>query len=173
MAKKAKKSKISVVGIGIAAVIVVCLVLSIVGVCIDTWTTTEELLGKTIDMSFSDYSERAESIRDAKESASEWGIEIESDSLLQPMVAFGYIAVIAAAVVALLYVLKLFVKAGIFRFLTGGVGVLTFVAGIILIAITASFCNDSSLVVGAGAILTSVGAMGAGLAGATALFLKK
>lgn len=173
MAKKAKKQKISIVGIAIVAVIAVCAILAIVGVCIDEWTTTESLAGLKVNTSFSDYIELAEKERDVQGGISDIiGSKVENDSLLQPMVAFGLIAVVAAGVLLVLAVLGLFVKGGLFRTLVGIMGFVTLAAGIISIAITASFCGDF-LILGAGAILTAVGAMGAGLAGAARMFIKK
>lgn len=171
MAKKSKKSKISIASIAVAALAVVCLVLAIVGVCIDEWTTTEEVFGAKASVSFSDYSETASKLQDAKDTASDWGFEIEDDSKLTPMVAFGYIAVIAAAAVAALAILNLLLKGKIFSLLTGIIGIAALAVGVISIALTASFCGDY-LVVGTGAILTAVGAMGAGLAGASKFVLK-
>ena len=53
---KAKK-KIGIIDFVVLGVLVVCLVLAIVCLTIDQWTTTEEVFGKTVDVSFGDYSE--------------------------------------------------------------------------------------------------------------------
>lgn len=188
---KAKKKKIGIVDIVVLGVLVVCLVLSIVGLSIDQWTTTEEVLGKKASQSFSDYSDLVAQKNEAKQEIedslfgdffgslvdkaeeTDLGAELkEREGERDAMVAFGYITVILVAVTLVLYVLKMFLKAGLFRFLVLVAGVLTLISGVLAIAMTAAFCGEA-LLIGAGAALLAVGGMLGGLAGAASFFLSK
>lgn len=188
---KAKKKKIGIVDIVVLGVLVVCLVLSIVGLSIDQWTTTEEVLGKKASQSFSDYSDLVTEKNEAKQEIedslfgdffgslvdkaeeTDLGAELkEREGERDAMVAFGYITVILVAVTLVLYVLKMFLKAGLFRFLVLVAGVLTLISGVLAIAMTAAFCGEA-LLIGAGAALLAVGGMLGGLAGAASFFLSK
>ena len=183
---KAKK-KIGVIDFVVLGVLVVCLVLAIVGLSVDNWTTTEEVFGKTIDVPFSEYSDAVVEKNEAKDEIGD-GImgglddifgdsELAQDAKaeeakLDAMVAFGYITVILVAVTLVLYVLKMFLKAGLFRFLVLVAGVLTLISGVLAIAMTAAFCGEA-LLVGAGAALLAVGGMLGGIAGGASFFLSK
>lgn len=198
---KAKKKKIGIVDIVVLGVLVVCLVLSIVGLSIDQWTAYEEIDG---GFSFADYfdeakkqNERMEAIQskidDAEERLSKLEglpgyevIEKELDDLQKEynefrlensktiaMVAFAIITVILVAVTLVLYVLKMFLKAGLFRFLVLVAGVLALIAGIITIALVPGVAEIAFAVVGAGAALLAVGGMLGGLAGGASFFLSK
>lgn len=198
---KAKKKKIGIVDIVVLGVLVVCLVLSIVGLSIDQWTTYEKLDG---GFSFADYFDEAKKqnesmeaiqskIDDAEERLSKLEglpgyevIEKELDDLQKEynefrlensktiaMVAFAIITVILVAVTLVLYVLKMFLKAGLFRFLVLVAGVLALIAGIITIALVPGVAEIAFAVVGAGAALLAVGGMLGGLAGAASFFLSK
>ena len=71
---------------------------------------------------------------------------------------------------------KMLLNVGLFRFVTGIVGICALVAGAVLIGVTASYCDKfllnfsigevakAEMAVGLGAYLTSIGAMGAGVA---------
>ena len=188
---KAKKKKIGIVDIVVLGVLVVCLVLSIVGLSIDQWTTTEEVFGKTGDVSFGDYSEIVAEKNEVKGDTNDaLGDDImgglddifgdselaqdakAKEAKLDAMVAFGYITVILVAVTLVLYVLKMFLKAGLFRFLVLVAGALTLLSGVLAIAMTAAFCGEA-LLIGAGAALLAVGGMLGGLAGGASFFLSK
>ncbi len=188
---KAKKKKIGIVDIVVLGVLVVCLVLSIVGLSIDQWTTTEEVLGRKASQSFSDYSDMVVEKNEAKQEAedspiggiiggiadeigeTDFGAELKGkEGELDAMVAFGYITVILVAVTLVLYVLKMFLKAGLFRFLVLVAGALTLISGVLAIAMTAAVCGEA-LLVGAGAALLAVGGMLGGLAGGASFFLSK
>lgn len=187
---KAKK-KIGIIDFVVLGVLVVCLVLAIVGLTIDQWTTTEEVFGKTGDVSFGDYSEMVVEKNEAKQEIEDSPIggiigsitdeagetDIGSklkgkEGELDAMVAFGYITVILVAVTLVLYVLKMFLKAGFFRFLVLVAGALTLISGVLAIAMTAAYCGEV-LLVGAGAALLAVGGMLGGLAGGASFFLSK
>lgn len=179
---KAKK-KIGIVDFVILGILVVCLVLAIVGLSIDQWTTTD---GIQMDVSFGDYSEMAQNINETNnevdDALGDWGgifddTEVaqsanEKNAELNAMVAFGYITVILIAATLVLYVLKMFLKAGLFRILAGIAGILTLISGVLAIAMTAAVCGEI-FVIGAGAGLLAAGGMLAGLAGGSALFIKK
>ena len=187
---KAKK-KIGVIDFVVLGVLVVCLVLSIVGLTIDQWTTTEEVFGETMDVPFSEYSDAVVEMNEAKDEINDaLGDDImgglddmfgdselvqdakAEEAKLDAMVAFGYITVILVAVTLVLYVLKMFLKAGLFRFLVLVAGVLTLISGVLAIAMTAAFCGEA-LLVGAGAALLAVGGMLGGIAGGASFFLSK
>lgn len=188
---KAKKKKIGIVDIVVLGVLVVCLVLSIVGLSIDQWTTTEEVLGKKASQSFSYYSDLVTEKNEAKQEIEDSPVgdfiggiadkaeETDLGAKLKgrednraAMVAFGYITVILVAVTLVLYVLKMFLKAGLFRFLVLVAGALTLLSGVLAIAMTAAFCGEA-LLIGAGAALLAVGGMLGGLAGGASFFLSK
>ena len=188
---KAKKKKIGIVDIVVLGVLVVCLVLSIVGLSIDQWTTTEEVFGKKMSQSFSDYSDLVAQKNEAKQEAedssiggiiggiadeleeTDFGAELKGkEGEIDAMVAFGYITVILVAVTLVLYVLKMFLKAGLFRFLVLVAGALTLLSGVLAIAMTAAVCGEA-LLIGAGAALLAVGGMLGGLAGGASFFLSK
>ena len=187
---KAKK-KIGIIDFVVLGVLVVCLVLAIVGLTIDQWTTTEEVFGKTGDISFGDYSEMVVEKNEAKGDVNDaLGDDIMSglddifgdselvqdakaeEAKLDAMVAFGYITVILVAVTLALYVLKMFLKAGFFRFLVLVAGALTLISGVLAIAMTAAYCGEV-LLVGAGAALLAVGGMLGGLSGVASFFFGK
>ena len=188
---KAKKKKIGIVDIVVLGVLVVCLVLSIVGLSIDQWTTTEEVFGKKMSQSFSDYSDLVAQKNEDKQEIedspigdffgniagefeeTDFGAELKGkEAKLDAMVAFGYITVILVAVTLVLYLLKMFLKAGLFRFLVLVAGALTLISGVLAIAMTAAFCGEA-LLIGAGAALLAVGGMLGGLAGGASFFLSK
>lgn len=188
---KAKKKKIGIVDIVVLGVLVVCLVLSIVGLSIDQWTTTEEVFGSKASQSFSDYSDLVAQKNEDKQEIedspigdffgniagefeeTDFGAELKGkEAKLDAMVAFGYITVILVAVTLALYVLKMFLKAGFFRFLVLVAGALTLISGVLAIAMTAAFCGEA-LLIGAGAALLAVGGMLGGLAGGASFFLSK
>ena len=188
---KAKKKKIGIVDIVVLGVLVVCLVLSIVGLSIDQWTTTEEVFGKKMSQSFSDYSDLVAQKNEDKQEIedspigdffgniagefeeTDFGAELKGkEGEIDAMVAFGYITVILVAVTLVLYLLKMFLKAGLFRFLVLVAGALTLLSGVLAIAMTAAFCGEA-LLIGAGAALLAVGGMLGGLAGGASFFLSK
>ena len=188
---KAKKKKIGIVDIVVLGVLVVCLVLSIVGLSIDQWTTTEEVFGKKMSQSFSDYSDLVAQKNEDKQEIedspfgdffgniagefeeTDFGAELKGkEGEIDAMVAFGYITVILVAVTLVLYLLKMFLKAGLFRFLVLVAGALTLISGVLAIAMTAAFCGEA-LLIGTGAALLAVGGMLGGLAGGASFFLSK
>ena len=201
---KAKK-KIGVIDFVVLGVLVVCLVLAIVGLSVDNWTTSEEgFMGETMDASFADYLDSAknqnkameemqDSIDELKEQLSKLeglpGYDFVEEQLDQAqkeynefrlenskmiaMVAFAIITVILVAVTLVLYVLKMFLKAGLFRFLVLVAGILTLISGIITIALVPGIAELSRMVVGAGAALLAVGGMLGGIAGGASFFLSK
>lgn len=197
MAKKAK-SKISVIDFVVLGVLVVCLVLAIVGLSIDQWTVTETPLGSegssfadALDtISSEDFQESIKQAQEMIDKAEEMGLSEEmlksaQDAVntareMTAMVAFALITVILLAVTLIAYVLKMFVKMGLLRFVVAGAGILALVAAIITIALTASVISEGNVVeelvkttVGAGAALLAVGGMLGGIAGGSALFIKK
>ena len=201
---KAKK-KIGVIDFVVLGVLVVCLVLAIVGLSVDNWTTTEEgFMGETIDAPFADYLDSAKKQNEAMEKMQDHIDELKEqlsklegmpgydlieeqldqaqkdynefrleNSKMIAMVAFAIITVILVAVTLVLYVLKMFLKAGLFRFLVLVAGILTLISGIITIALVPGIAELSYMVVGAGAALLAVGGMLGGIAGGASFFLSK
>ena len=104
---KAKGSR--TVSFIVLAALVVCLVLAIVGLSIDQWTTTEEVFGYTEDISFSDYLDQVSEMQDTINEMEENGMDSSEaiewvDSMLEEsglgtltemraMVAFALITV--------------------------------------------------------------------------------
>lgn len=200
MAKKAK-GKIGVIDFVVLGILVVCLVLSIVGLSIDQWTTFEDVDG---GISFSKYfdaakeqNERMEQLQSQIDKTEEQLSKLEGmpgydyieeqldalqkeynefrleNSKMIAMVAFAIITVILVAATLVLYVLKMFLNIGLFRVLVLVAGVLALIAAIITIALVPGIAELSLMVVGAGAALLAVGGMLGGLAGAASFFLKK
>ena len=197
---KAKK-KIGVIDFVVLGVLVVCLVLAIVGLSVDNWTTFEDY---DEGIAFADYLDSAkqqneamekmqDNIDELKEQLSKLeglpGYDLIEEQLDQAqkeynefrlenskmiaMVAFAIITVILVAVTLVLYVLKMFLKAGLFRFLVLVAGILTLISGIITIALVPGIAELSFTVVGAGAALLAVGGMLGGIAGGASFFLSK
>ena len=170
---KAKK-KIGVIDFVVLGVLVVCLVLAIVGLSVDNWTTTEEAFGKTMDAPFADYldmnKEMQESIDEFKDAGGDTDDAIEFvDGMLEEMglgtltelrlmVAFALITIIVLALLVVAYLLKMFLGLGFLRFVTLILGAVALIGGVVAIAVTAAFCGEF-LLVGAGAALLAVGGM--------------
>lgn len=182
----------------VLGVLVVCLILAIVGLAIDDWMTTDAILGKH-STPFSDIVEQVTSdefkdtmefqqnlVNEAKDNGVE-GDALEALkaplSLMQKqvaMVAFALITVLLLAIATIAYALKMFVNIGLLRFVAGAAGILALIAAIIAIAITGSLSGDANVAeeivkttVGAGAALLAVGGILGGIAGGSALFIKK
>ncbi len=197
MAKKAKK-KISVMNFAVLGVLVVCLILAIVGLAIDDWMVTDTL-GQKTSSSFADALDTIsnenfqESVKKAQESidkAEELGLSgeileaakelVSNARQMTAMVAFALITVLLLAIATIAYALKMFVNIGLLRFVAGAAGILALIAAIVTIALTASLAGDANVVeeiskttVGAGAALLAVGGILGGIAGGSALFIKK
>ena len=197
---KAKK-KIGVIDFVVLGVLVVCLVLAIVGLSVDNWTTFEDY---DEGIAFADYLDSAKKQNEAMEKMQDHIDELKEqlskleglpgydlieeqldqaqkeynefrleNSKMIAMVAFAIITVILVAVTLVLYVLKMFLKAGLFRFLVLVAGILTLISGIITIALVPGIAELSYMVVGAGAALLAVGGMLGGIAGGASFFLSK
>lgn len=179
MAKK--KASVSVFNWVVLGVLVIALVLGIVGLVIDQWTTTEEFMGKTGDVSFSTYVEQA---NDYMELKGELGDSGDSDELglydkMVGMVAFAIITIVLVAIATVAYALKLFLKIGILRWVAILAGILAIVSALITIILTATFSqvdvgdeSVNAIKVGAGAALLAVGGFLGGAAGASAIVKK-
>lgn len=197
---KAKK-KIGVIDFVVLGVLVVCLVLSIVGLSIDQWAKLENV---DEGVSFSEYFDAAKEQNEAMEQMQSVIDELEEqlskleglpgyevieeqldaaqkeynefrleNSKMIAMVAFAIITVILVAVTLVLYVLKMLLNVGLFRFLVLVAGVLALIAAIITIALAPGIAELSFMVVGAGAALLAVGGMLGGIAGGASFFLSK
>ena len=197
---KAKK-KIGVIDFVVLGVLVVCLVLSIVGLSIDQWAKLENV---DEGVSFSEYFDAAKEQNEAMEQMQSVIDELEEqlskleglpgyevieeqldaaqkeynefrleNSKMIAMVAFAIITVILIAVTLVLYVLKMLLNVGLFRFLVLVAGVLALIAAIITIALAPGIAELSFMVVGAGAALLAVGGMLGGIAGGASFFLSK
>ncbi len=197
---KAKK-KIGVIDFVVLGVLVVCLVLSIVGLSIDQWSKYEDF---DEGVSFSEYFDAAKEQNEGMEQMQSVIDELEEqlskleglpgyemieeqldaaqkeynefrleNSKMIAMVAFAIITVILVAATLVLYVLKMFLNVGLFRFLVLVAGVLALIAAIITIALAPGIAELSVMVVGAGAALLAVGGMLGGLAGGASFFLSK
>ena len=162
-------------------VLVIALVLGIVGLVIDQWTTTEEFMGKTGDVSFSTYVEQANDYMELKGELGDLG---DSDELglydkMVGMVAFAIITIVLVAIATVAYALKLFLKIGILRWVAILAGILAIVSALITIILTATFSqvdvgdeSVNAIKVGAGAALLAVGGFLGGAAGASAIVKK-
>ena len=133
---KAKGSR--TVSFIVLAALVVCLVLAIVGLSIDQWTTTEEVFGQTKDISFSDYLDQVSEMQDAINKMEEEGMDSGEaiewvDSMLEEsglgtltemraMVAFALITVLLLAVAAVICLLNIIFHLGFFRFIVLAAG---------------------------------------------------
>ena len=174
------KQKASMLGIIMGLVVLAMCAMAVAGLAIDEWTVynIDTVLGeKSVSVPFGDYSvigEEGEKVEDV-----EWGEIFEdmesAESLKTVMVVFGYIAVIALCALAVLYLLKMVLNFGLMRFLVGILGIVTLAAGAVLTGVTASYCSgfignaeifgqSGELVMGVGAYLSCIGAMGGGLA---------
>lgn len=179
MAKK--KASVSVFNWVVLGVLVIALVLGIVGLVIDQWTTTEEFMGKTGDVSFSTYVEQANDYMELKGELGDLG---DSDELglydkMVGMVAFAIITIVLVAIATVAYALKLFLKIGILRWVAILAGILAIVSALITIILTATFSqidvgdeSVNAIKVGAGAALLAVGGFLGGAAGASAIVKK-
>ena len=179
MAKK--KASVSVFNWVVLGVLVIALVLGIVGLVIEQWTTTEEFMGKTGDVSFSTYVEQANDYMELKGELGDLG---DSDELglydkMVGMVAFAIITIVLVAIATVAYALKLFLKIGILRWVAILAGILAIVSALITIILTATFSqvdvgdeSVNAIKVGAGAALLAVGGFLGGAAGASAIVKK-
>lgn len=182
MAKK--KASVSVFNWVVLGVLVIALVLGIVGLVIDQWTTTEEFMGKTGDVSFSTYVEQANDYMELKGELGDLGDLGDSDELgpydkMVGMVAFAIITIVLVAIATVAYALKLFLKIGILRWVAILAGILAIVSALITIILTATFSqvdvgdeSVNAIKVGAGAALLAVGGFLGGAAGASAIVKK-
>ena len=179
MAKK--KASVSVFNWVVLGVLVIALVLGIVGLVIDQWTTTEEFMGKTGDVSFSTYVEMANDYMELKGELGDLGDsdEFGSDDKMVGMVAFAIITIALVAIATVAYALKLFLKIGILRWVAILAGILAIVSALITIILTATFSqvdvgdeSVNAIKVGAGAALLAVGGFLGGAAGASAIVKK-
>lgn len=179
MAKK--KASVSVFNWVVLGVLVIALVLGIVGLVIDQWTTTEEFMGKTGDVSFSTYVEMANDYMELKGELGDLGDsdELGSDDKMVGMVAFAIITIVLVAIATVAYALKLFLKIGILRWVAILAGILAIVSALITIILTATFSqidvgdeSVNAIKVGAGAALLAVGGFLGGAAGASAIVKK-
>ncbi len=179
MAKK--KASVSVFNWVVLGVLVIALVLGIVGLVIDQWTTTEEFMGKTGDVSFSTYVEQANDYMELKGELGDLGDsdELSSADKMVGMVAFAIITIVLVAIATVAYALKLFLKIGILRWVAILAGILAIVSALITIILTATFSqvdvgdeSVNAIKVGAGAALLAVGGFLGGAAGASAIVKK-
>ena len=179
MAKK--KASVSVFNWVVLGVLVIALVLGIVGLVIDQWTTTEEFMGKTGDVSFSTYVEQANDYMELKGELGDLGDsdELGSADKMVGMVAFAIITIVLVAIATVAYALKLFLKIGILRWVAILAGILAIVSALITIVLTATFSqvdigdeSVNAIKVGAGAALLAVGGFLGGAAGASAIVKK-
>ena len=185
---KAKK-KIGVIDFVVLGVLVVCLVLAIVGLSVDNWTTSEEgFMGETIDTPFADYLDMNKDMQDHIDELKDMGADTDDaieyvDEMLEEMglgtltelrlmVAFALITIIVLALLVVAYLLKMFLGLGFLRFVTLILGAVALIGGVVAIAVTAAFCGEF-LLVGAGAALLAVGGMLGGIAGGASFFLSK
>ena len=182
------KQKPSMLGIIMGIVVLAMCAISVTGLAIDEWTVYEvntahvdtEDLEKLFNMSqpFGDYSDSV--IGEEGEKIEDIEISFDTDdpaAVRTTMVVFGYIAVIAVCALALLYLLKMVVNVGLMRFLVGILGIVTLAAGAVLTAMTAIYCDsttifvsfpfigeiDLGLALGVGAYLSCIGTMAGGL----------
>lgn len=120
--------KFNVVSIVILAVLAVALIMGIVGLCIDWWSMSAE--GET----------EAAKLADLIDANKEVGKSVYAGA--EAAQAFGIIAIIAAAVTAVSYVVSKFVDVKALKWVTLGCAVLLIVSA--LVALICTFCFGTS-----------------------------
>lgn len=173
------KQKASMLGIIMGLVVLAMCAMAVAGLAIDEWTVynIDTVLGEdSVSVPFGDYSDSVIGEEGEKVEDIEISFDTENPAAMRTvMVVFGYIAVIALCALAVLYLLKMVLNFGLMRFLVGILGIVTLAAGAVLTGVTASYCSDfignaeifgqsGELVMGVGAYLSCIGAMGGGLA---------
>lgn len=131
----AKKSKMSVFGIVIAAVLLVTFALTVVGLCIDWTATTVEVAGtsKTTTTSFPQWLETQAT---AKDKGGEGNAKFASNA------AFAIITTILCGLTLLAYGAKIFTKSKIASLVTLALSVLLIVCAIVTISTAYAFAAD-------------------------------
>lgn len=178
MAKKKAKKK-SMLGWAMLAVVVIGAALMVTGIFLD-WTqvNVESVIGNSegAKLTLQDYTEMIQKQQEVDDAI---GSVVEADSVVDgkmaSMVAFAYIAVIAMAATAVLYLLKSFLNIGLLRLLTLIGALATIVCTVIMAICTFVFASDyqgglGELVKGAmvpavGAWLAMVGGVVGGVGG--------
>ena len=179
---KAKK-KAGMLGIVMGLFVLAFCAMAIAGAFIDEWTVTTgeaSFVEDTADfgsMSLEDYKDSVDLIKDndVNWDAVKEALEDAENNLPQVMVVFGYLTVALAIALAISYLLKIVLNFAPMRIITGLLGIVTLVSGVVLVAVTASLCKDLSVSInigftaavittlGTGAYLTCIGAMAGGL----------
>ena len=130
--------KFNIVSIIILAVLGVALIMGIVGICIDWLNATTEAAG----MKMSNATKLADMVKENKEYKDFSG---ESAYLgIEAVQAFGIIAIIAAALTAISYVVSKFVDIKALKFVTIGCAVLLIVSALLALILTFT-CTNSDL----------------------------
>lgn len=124
--------KFNVVSIVILAVLAVALIMGIVGLCIDWWGMSAE--GESEAAKLSQLISENKDFKDFSGKAMYAGVEAAQ--------AFGIIAIIAAALTAVSYVVSKFVDVKVLKWVTLGCAVLLIVSA--LVALICTFCFGTS-----------------------------
>lgn len=176
---KAKK-KAGILGIVMGLLVLACCAMAIAGAFIDEWTATTgegQFTDKTVQlgsMSLEDYKDSVDIISDddVNWDAIKDAFEDVENNLPKVMVVFGYLTVALAIALVISYLLKMVINIAPLRIITGLLGIITLISGVVLVAVTASLCEDLSVsltVVSAtttlatGAYLTCIGSMAGGI----------
>lgn len=170
----AKDKKLDLITLILFGVLAVCVIMVIVGVCID-WTSTtakaSDYLGGGSSTETAKLADWAEANSEAKEGIDGYGA----------MAAFAYITLAMTILTAAAYVVSKFVDVSVLKWVVLGLAALTVVSAIVAIATTYGFCDKYQADIGiatattapaAGAWLAAIFGMLAGGAGITGALKK-
>ena len=139
---KAKK-KAGMLGIVMGLFVLAFCAMAIAGAFIDEWTVTTgeaSFVEDTADfgsMSLEDYKDSVDLIKDndVNWDAVKEALEDAENNLPQVMVVFGYLTVALAIALAISYLLKMVLNFAPMRIITGLLGIVTLVSGVVLVAV--------------------------------------
>ena len=127
----AKNKKLDLITLILFGVLAVCVIMVIVGVCIDWTSTTTTLLGKdSVDKST--LANWSEANGKAKDGIDGYGA----------MAAFAYITLVLVILSAIAYVVSKFVDISVLKWVVVGLAALTVICAIVSIITTYTFCGN-------------------------------
>lgn len=153
MAKsKTKKKGLDAVGLIVLALIFVCLILTIVGVCIN-WTASTVESG-LVGASKTTFAKLGELLDAQKQAIDKLGAEPNAD--LNTMAAFAYLTVIVLGVTTLLYLVTRIFNVKLLRLLVLVAAAAALVCAVIAIITAYTYCNSIGAVDGGSIVKASV-----------------
>ena len=130
-----KSKKIDIIGLVILGVLVISVILTIVGVCIDWTTSTTTVVGQkgVTNTTLAKWAENNSNM-----------IEINDNGYegYGAMAAFAYITLALTILTTLVFVVSKFVDVKVLKWVLVGVAALTVVSAIVMIATTYGFCGN-------------------------------